>query len=143
VGVTGLGLFGYSQVDEGFRRSLYFWTQAAPIYAHYRYVEFQHKGRPDAEYDVALGELHEKYADPALKILLDMRGFYIKLGQIGSTRDDFVPEAFLKRIRRLQDDVPHHPIAYVKQLVEKELERPFDEVFESIEAEPLGMLTPF
>lgn len=38
----------------------------------------------------------------ALEILLHLRGFYIKIGQVGSTRHDFVPKEYLEKICTLQ-----------------------------------------
>lgn len=38
-----------------------------------------------------------------LDLLLELRGFYIKLGQVGSTRNDFLPKAYLDRMTTLQD----------------------------------------
>ena len=78
------GVVGLARADEGFARSLAFWRRAFPIYAHYRWAEFRCGAGPEAEYDKALLSLHKRYADEALQIILDMRGFYVKIGQMGS-----------------------------------------------------------
>lgn len=81
---------------------------------------------------------------------------------MGSQRDDFVHEIYLTELRKLQNQVPpehvdygHYPIvssmpsvydacvctlsaAAVKALVETETGRSFNEVFSSIDPEPLG-----
>jgi len=46
-----LGMAGYFwlQRDEGLKRSLYFWSKAFPIYAHYRYTEYKVKNLPEEE----------------------------------------------------------------------------------------------
>ena len=96
-----------------------------------------------------------------------LRGFYVKLGQIGATRSDFVARQYIERrarasphfstaatqrpprrarlsrprsaLRRarcgvawrrmetLQDNCPYEPLEYVRGVVERALERPFDE----------------
>ena len=77
---------------------------------------------PDGpEKDAAFEALHEEYADDALSIIHMLRGFYIKVGQIGSSRDDFVPKQYLKRLKTLQDDVPAQPFSVVQDIVKDEL----------------------
>jgi aarF domain-containing kinase len=133
------GVVGLARADEGFARSLAFWRRAFPIYAHYRWAEFRCGAGPEAEYDKALLSLHKRYADEALQIILDMRGFYVKIGQMGSQRDDFVHEEFLTRLRTLQHCVPPRPLAFVEQLIcsELDVERAAD-VFSYISPVPLG-----
>ena len=128
----------YTYFDTGFQRSLLFWSKAAPIYAVYRYTEFQCANKTEAEYDQELDKLHELYAEDILQIILSMKGFYIKIGQMGSQRDDFVPEIFLKRLRTLQNDVPPRSIEFVQHLITKELNCNWNDIFESIDATPLG-----
>ena len=128
----------YTYFDTGFQRSLLFWSKAAPIYAVYRYTEFQCANKTEAEYDQELDKLHELYAEDILQIILSMKGFYIKIGQMGSQRDDFVPEIFLKRLRTLQNDVPPRSIEFVQNLITKELNCNWNDIFESIDAKPLG-----
>ncbi|GAB5037507.1 glycoside hydrolase [Nannochloropsis oceanica] len=81
------GTYRY-QTDEGTRRSVYFWSRAFPIYLHYRYVKSQVQHLPEAEQEEAYKPLHEKYAPTAVDIVLHLKGFYIKIAQVGSTRAD-------------------------------------------------------
>jgi aarF domain-containing kinase len=131
-------ILAYAYIDTGFQRSLTFWSKAAPIYAVYRYKEWEFQDKTEEEYDQELVRLHNKYADNVLSIILDMKGFYIKIGQMGSQRDDFVHEAFLKRLRTLQNSVPPRPISFVYDTISSELGRPWSEVFSSIDEYPLG-----
>ena len=126
----------YAIIDPGFGRSVTFWRKAFPIYAHYRAVEWMYSEHSD--YDDKLLALHRRYADRTLAIILEMRGFYVKIGQLGSQRDDFVHEEYLVRLRRLQNDVPPKDVAYVKELIVAEMGRPFEEVFSHIDPLPLG-----
>lgn len=109
-GVAGVAFVAYEQ-DEGVRRSMIFWSRVLPIYAHYRwlqYVELPARGIDNSSdecmraYDV----LHERYAPIVERSALELRGFYLKAAQLVSTRDDFVPPAYLVWCKRMQAEVP-------------------------------------
>jgi predicted unusual protein kinase regulating ubiquinone biosynthesis (AarF/ABC1/UbiB family)/nucleotide-binding universal stress UspA family protein len=61
-----------------------------------------------------------------------------KLGQILSTRPDLVPQAYIDELSSLQSDVPPMREAEVVHVMEQELGVPWEDVFGSIEAEPLA-----
>ncbi|MBV9080016.1 MAG: AarF/ABC1/UbiB kinase family protein, partial [Elusimicrobia bacterium] len=63
---------------------------------------------------------------------------YIKLGQILSTRSDLLPPQVLEQLSRLQDRVTPMPADVVKTVVETELGRPINEIFQSFEETPIG-----
>ena len=63
---------------------------------------------------------------------------YIKLGQLLSTRPDLLPTPFVDELARLQDRVEPVPFADVKELLERELGRPLDRVFERFDEEPIA-----
>lgn len=44
-----------------------------------------------------LEPLHEKYSQLALGVIRELRGYYIKIGQVLSARPDFVPQAYVVR----------------------------------------------
>ena len=66
--------------DEGLSRSVYFNAHALPARVHYRVVEWglRRRGASEAEKEARLQPLHEKYAPMALRVILGLRGFYIK-----------------------------------------------------------------
>jgi ubiquinone biosynthesis protein len=63
---------------------------------------------------------------------------YIKLGQILSLREDILPKPITDELKRLLNRLPALPFSRYVELVENELECPVGEVFETIDAEPLG-----
>lgn len=63
---------------------------------------------------------------------------FVKLGQMISSRPDLVPPAFIDELSLLQSKVPGAPWAQVEPVIVEELGRPLDEVFASIEHEPLA-----
>lgn len=63
---------------------------------------------------------------------------FIKLGQLLSTRPDFVPADIIQELSRLQDSVPPVPPEDIAAEVEREIGRPLDQVFSRFDPEPLG-----
>jgi predicted unusual protein kinase regulating ubiquinone biosynthesis (AarF/ABC1/UbiB family) len=63
---------------------------------------------------------------------------FAKLGQILSTRPDLLPPEFVDELSHLQDRVPPMTEAEVVSVMEEELGVPWEDVFETIEPEPLA-----
>jgi ubiquinone biosynthesis protein len=63
---------------------------------------------------------------------------FAKLGQILSTRPDLLPREFIEELSTLQDQVPPLTEAEVVSVMEEELGVPWEDVFASIEQEPLA-----
>src|SRR5438034_1113125 len=63
---------------------------------------------------------------------------FAKLGQILSTRPDLLPPEFIIELASLQDDVAPLTEAEVVQVMEEELGVPWEDVFASIDSEPLA-----
>lgn len=62
----------------------------------------------------------------------------IKLGQALATRPDVIGEAAARDLMRLQDALPPVSFAEVRESIEAALERPWSEVFASIDETPVG-----
>lgn len=63
---------------------------------------------------------------------------FVKLGQILSTRPDLISLGLVKELSKLQDDVPAFPFSQVKEIVERELSAPLEEIFHHFREEPLA-----
>src|SRR5205823_7027315 len=63
---------------------------------------------------------------------------FAKLGQILSTRPDLLPPEFIAELSSLQDQVPPLTEAEVVSVMEQELGVPWEDVFESIEPQPMA-----
>src|SRR5437867_3982996 len=63
---------------------------------------------------------------------------FAKLGQILSTRPDLLPPAFVQELSQLQDNVPPLTQEEVVQVMEEELGVPWEDVFETIDPEPMA-----
>lgn len=62
----------------------------------------------------------------------------IKAGQALSSRPDLLPSEYLDELQKLQDDVPTFSNDIAFRIVEEELKRPFGELFELVEPEPVA-----
>ena len=63
---------------------------------------------------------------------------YIKLGQILSTRPDLVSVEFVNEFARLQDKVAPVDFDALRDIIEEELKKPLDLLFQSIDPHPLA-----
>ncbi len=63
---------------------------------------------------------------------------YIKLGQLLSTRSDFLPPAYMEALQRLQDKIEPFPFAQVEQIVEAELGVRLSKAFAEFDPEPIA-----
>lgn len=63
---------------------------------------------------------------------------YIKLGQILSLREDLLPTSITDELKNLLDRLPAVPFERFKQLIEADLHRPVESIFQYIEPTPLG-----
>jgi len=60
--------------------------------------------------------------------LLDLGPTFVKLGQIASTRGDLYPPEFTRELESLQDNVPPFDFNLVRDVVNKDIFKEFDEV---------------
>jgi ubiquinone biosynthesis protein len=63
---------------------------------------------------------------------------FAKLGQVLSTRPDLLSEELIAELEKLQDRVAPLPEAEVVRVMEQELRVPWEDVFESIDPQPLA-----
>ncbi|CAF1564348.1 unnamed protein product [Rotaria sp. Silwood1] len=147
--LTGLGFMSYTLYESGpewekIRRTSYFWSHMLPVYIHYRYQQMYFKLFPtknSEEEDKIWSNLHNKYCDYVLNVVLHQRGVYIKLGQIASTRPDIVPKPYLKKFAQLQDGVPAQSGEYARQMIEQAFDKPLEDIFSEFNPKPVGAAT--
>jgi len=63
---------------------------------------------------------------------------FSKLGQVLSTRPDLLPPEYIEELAMLQSHVPSMPESEVVRVAEQELRVPWEDVFESIDPNPLA-----
>lgn len=74
-------------------------------------------------------DLHKKSASKIKKTLLDLKGLYIKVGQLISTLSNILPEEFREPLESLQDQLPPRPYLEIKSTIEEEFKQPIETVF--------------
>jgi ubiquinone biosynthesis protein len=65
--------------------------------------------------------------------------FFVKLGQILSTRSDLLPPAYTKELSKLQSSLKPLPVEVMKGVIVQELGRSIEEVFHDFDANPVGV----
>ena len=63
---------------------------------------------------------------------------FTKLGQIMAIREDLLPEPITRELESLMDHLPPIPFEQVKAIIERDLEKPVESLFQHIDDEPLG-----
>ena len=133
--------------SEAVRRAARFWVKIGPVVAHYKFTRWwlKHTHAPLEHRDAVYGVLHEKYAPITMQVALDLKGLYVKLAQVVSSRPDFVPLAYIKLFVAAQDSLPQWPIDEIKELIDNSLLQTnstdglsFETVFADIDAIALG-----
>ncbi len=63
---------------------------------------------------------------------------FVKLGQLISTRHDFIPPSVINELKKLQDEVPPFSFDEVVSVIESSLEVKIDEIFPEFMVEPVA-----
>eukprot|EP00039_Didymoeca_costata_P020782 m.342407 g.342407 ORF g.342407 m.342407 type:complete len:576 (-) comp21351_c0_seq1:128-1855(-) len=140
----GVGVGAYAYKEPGFQREVAFWGRAAPIVAHYFFAVSSFSpfvyftNRTPKERTTKINELNAKYASSVLDIILDLKGLYIKLGQVCSVQAEFVPKEFRKELRVLQSEVPGRPFEEIGPVIEAELGGEISDYYSWFDPEPCG-----
>ena len=72
------------------------------------------------------------------QILEDLGPTFVKLGQVMSMRPDFLPQEYCDELMKLQSEANPLPFEQIKEIIEKEYNRRWTQVFSSIDEEALG-----
>ena len=87
---------------------------------------------------VKTGEPQIPTPEALKKILVELGPFFVKLGQLLSTRPDLLPPTYVEAFSALQENVP--PVAWelIKNVIETEIKVPLDSVFQYINPEAIA-----
>jgi predicted unusual protein kinase regulating ubiquinone biosynthesis (AarF/ABC1/UbiB family) len=69
---------------------------------------------------------------------IELRGLILKGCQFLGSRADVLPREYVEVLSKLQDRVPAKPFSVVKKTIERELDCSLEDVFASIEREPIA-----
>jgi ubiquinone biosynthesis protein len=77
-------------------------------------------------------------AERVRMVMEELGPTFVKLGQILSTRPDLISVEFIQELSKLQDNVPPFPYTEARQIIESELGRPLEDIFQHFEETPLA-----
>lgn len=104
-------------------RAVSFWSRVVPILFNYANIgrkvdRLKASGTPmdPFEEQKMWDEAHEWGSTQLSSTIMDLKGFYVKSGQVLSTRVDIFPEAYTSKLQKLQDSVDPIPSSIVKGL---------------------------
>ncbi len=72
------------------------------------------------------------------RALEDLGPTFVKMGQMMSLRPDLLPAALVRELRKLQDEVSPLPFSEIRAMVEKNLDRPLEDIFSEFDREPVA-----
>lgn len=121
----------------GWRVRKAYWTATVVVLSYFRLLFFK-KIFGKKYYEKRILKLHLKNAERVKHAILELKGLFIKVGQLLSILSNFLPEAFQKPLEELQDRIPPRPFAEVQERIVREFGRQPEEIFTKIEQEPLA-----
>ena len=71
-------------------------------------------------------------------ILIVLGPFYVKLGQLLSTRPDILSPSYIKALTALQSNVSSVPWSEIEALLNEQLSKPIKAIFSNIEKKPIA-----
>jgi aarF domain-containing kinase len=136
---TTAAWWGASRLNEylgggdGLLRTLNFYSLAIPKYAEYRMHMIMDS--PDEVWE----RLHAETSKAGLDKIMELQGFYVKSGQMCAANvGNAFPPVWRDTMAPLQDSCPARPFDVVKSIVEEDLGRALEDVFDCFEESPVG-----
>jgi len=139
---TGSGLY---RKRNACLRTAKFWAGAGQCVAHYKFTHFwlRMTNADRRRRDDTWERLHDEYSPRVFNLFLSLRGLYVKIGQVLSSRADFIPRQYVDLFSTLQDDVPARPTKEIMKIIEKSFLKHHNltlgSVFSEIDERALGV----
>uniref|UniRef100_A0A7S4NNQ9 Protein kinase domain-containing protein n=1 Tax=Guillardia theta TaxID=55529 RepID=A0A7S4NNQ9_GUITH len=131
-------LIGVISSMKNIPRMLYFFKESIPFLLRYRFEEWRMRFVQDKEErERRWNNLHDEFAPKAFNSVQFLKGYYIKLGQVVSSKGD-LPHQFVEICSALQDEVHSMGEEQVRRLLRSELRTGLEDVFESFDFRPVG-----
>eukprot|EP01065_Artemidia_motanka_P052931 TRINITY_DN968_c0_g1_i1.p1 TRINITY_DN968_c0_g1~~TRINITY_DN968_c0_g1_i1.p1 ORF type:complete len:553 (+),score=207.80 TRINITY_DN968_c0_g1_i1:73-1731(+) len=131
-----------TQTDDGFARAVKVYSVGIPVVVRYRWCEkkLQWSGASPEEARAAWHELDEKHAASVVQCIRELKGMYVKYGQMSAGLTNTFSSTWIKHLRTLEDAVPAQPASVVMRTIVEETGHadPMSTLFKSFDAEPLG-----
>ena len=123
--------------NKNWRIRTAYWTTTVVMFSYLRlYLAKKIVGKK--YYEKRIFNLHVKNAERVKNAILQLKGLFIKIGQLLSILSNFLPDAFQKPLEELQDKIPPRPFHEVEKRIENEFGKRPDELFKYFEEIPLA-----
>lgn len=90
------------------------------------------------QYETRLMALHVRNAERVKTAILELKGLFIKIGQLLSVMGNYLPEQFQKPLESLQDKIPARPMKEVEARLVGAFGKGPNELFARFDEEPLA-----
>jgi ubiquinone biosynthesis protein len=118
-----------------FRRA---YRTAFAVLFSYLWLSFIKRFLSKKTYEKRLLDLHLRNAERVKIAILELKGLFIKIGQLLSVLGNYLPAEFQKPLESLQDKIPPRPMAEVRERLLKEFGKGPEQLFASFEEVPLA-----
>eukprot|EP00957_Ditylum_brightwellii_P195981 14932187-Ditylum_brightwellii.AAC.1 len=100
------------------KRAIEFYKRVLPVLAAYKAkeIELKFKKLTKEEEEKVWADLDEWGSTVISDTIQDMKGFYVKTGQVIGTRVDLFPEAYTSKLQELQDGIESMPFEMVESV---------------------------
>lgn len=96
-----------------YRRRMKVCTVALIVYLDYKALQQRDKWISKTKSAILWESAHKRNARRVLRLIVELEGLWVKLGQYLSTRADVLPEAYISLLKQLQDSLPPRPLQEV------------------------------
>ncbi|MFS7928361.1 putative ABC-type Cd(2+) transporter [Helianthus anomalus] len=121
-----------------YKRRMKVFSLAFLVYLDYKALQQREKLTKRSRRDGLWEKAHERNAKRVLKLIVELEGLWVKLGQYLSTRADVLPEAYIRLLKQLQDSLPPRGLDEVCQTIETQLGQSMDNLFTNFVRVPLA-----
>jgi len=129
-------------VAPGLFRTACYWLRLTPIIGGYALTHVRARlARRRSRAEALWQRQHERGASAVSAALLDLGGFYLKLGQVLATKGDVLPGPYVEALSSLFGEVPAEPFRRTRRTLESELGGRIERHFSSFEREPIASAT--
>ena len=84
---------------------------------------------------------HEWGAEKVKTMILELGGFYLKVGQVFATKSDLLPPQYIAALKSVFDDCPPVAARAVKKIVETDLDGSLGDLFAEFDLRPMATAT--
>ncbi len=108
------------------------------VLTSYLFFGFQKKILGEGWARERMSDVHRKNARRIERTILELKGLFIKVGQMLSIMSNFLPEDLTQGLEGLQDSVPPHPYEAIEARFKEEFQKTPGEMFARFEEVPIA-----